>query len=127
MMEHEGITVAPLEESLWERADWLVDGRLYVDVKFMSDGDFNRNVDPKQWQWKWLWKMRTCGGSYAIVNVPRFEGNYTHAHYVNLADDCRLPIVNGLVHIGSGEPVDRNIQFILNLLKNTKHDNSTNQ
>ena len=52
IMENAGCTITSPKDEIWERADWVVDDRLYVDVKYMVDGDFNRSVNAQSWERK---------------------------------------------------------------------------
>ena len=113
LMENAGGTVTALPEKLWERADWLLNGQVYVDVKFMADSDFNKQVNAQAW----AHKIKSCGGRYVIVNVPRYAGGYAYSQTVKLENGARLPIVNGLIDLETGAVVDRNIQRIFQFME----------
>ena len=110
ILENAGCTISSPREEIWERADWVVNDRLYVDVKYMVDGDFNRHVKAQAWEGK----IKDCGGKYAIVNVPRYAGNYSHS--LTLGSDPQLPIINGLIDVETGSVIDKNVQNILDRL-----------
>lgn len=112
ILENAGCEVGSLDENIWERADWVVNNKLYVDVKYMSDGDFNQHVNAQSWKRK----IQECGGNYVVVNVPRQEGNYSFTHSIDIGDGIILPVINGLIEIGTGAVVDRNVQAILDML-----------
>ena len=109
-MESAGCTISSPREEIWERADWVVNDRLYVDVKYMVDGDFNRHVKAQAWEGK----IKDCGGKYVIVNVPRYAGNYSHS--LTLGSDPQLPVINGLIDVETGSVIDKNVQNILDRL-----------
>lgn len=109
IMENAGCKVIPLPDNIWERADWVVNDRLYVDVKFMSDSDFNQHVKVQAWERK----INECGGNYAVVNVPRYAGNYSQTHSIPLDNGIKLPIINGLIDIETGAILDKNVSAIL--------------
>ena len=90
----------------------MVNNRLYVDVKYMVDGDFNRHVKAQAWERK----IKDCGGDYVIVNVPRYVGNYSYLHSLALESGTQLPIINGLIDVETGAVIDKNVQNILNIL-----------
>ena len=110
ILENAGCTISSPREEIWERADWVVNDRLYVDVKYMVDGDFNRHVKAQAWEGK----IKDCGGKYAIVNVPRYAGNYSHS--LTLGSDPQLPVINGLIDVETGSVIDKNVQNILDRL-----------
>ena len=78
----------------------------------MVDGDFNRHVKAQAWEGK----IRDCGGKYAIVNVPRNAGNYSHSHSLPLESNPPLQVINGLVDVETGSVIDKNVQNILDRL-----------
>lgn len=112
ILENAGCTITSLKEEIWERADWVVNNQLYVDVKYMVDGDFNRHVKSQAWERK----IKDCGGDYVIVNVPRYVGNYSYSHSLPLESGTQLPVINGLIDVETGAIIDNNVQNILNIL-----------
>lgn len=112
ILENAACNVGSLPEKIWERADWVVNDKLYVDVKFMSDSDFNQHVNAQSWEQK----IRECGGSYIVVNVPRYAGNYSFTHTIQLESGVNLPIINGLIDVETGAILDKNIQAVLEKL-----------
>lgn len=112
ILENAACNVGSLPEKIWERADWVVNDKLYVDVKFMSDSDFNQHVNAQSWERK----IRECGGSYIVVNVPRYAGNYSFTHTIQLESGVNLPIINGLIDVETGAILDKNIQAVLEKL-----------
>ena len=109
ILENAACKVGTLPEKIWERADWVVNENLYVDVKFMSDSDFNQHVNAQSWDRK----IRECGGCYVVVNVPRYAGNYSYTHTIQLESGANLPIINGLIDVETGAVLDKNVQAIL--------------
>lgn len=112
ILENAACNVGSLPEKIWERADWVVNDKLYVDVKFMSDSDFNQHVNAQSWERK----IRECGGSYIVVNVPRYAGNYSFTHTIQLEGGANLPIINGLIDVETGAILDKNVQAVLEKL-----------
>lgn len=112
ILENAACNVGSLPEKIWERADWVVNDKLYVDVKFMSDSDFNQHVNAQSWEQK----IRECGGSYIVVNVPRYAGNYSFTHTIQLEGGANLPIINGLIDVETGAILDKNVQAVLEKL-----------
>jgi len=112
ILENAACNVGSLPEKIWERADWVVNDKLYVDVKFMSDSDFNQHVNAQSWERK----IRECGGSYIVVNVPRYADNYSFTHTIQLEGGANLPIINGLIDVETGAILDKNVQAVLEKL-----------
>ena len=52
-------------------------------------------------------KIRECGGSYIVVNVPRYAGNYSFTHTIQLEGGANLPIINGLIDVETGAILDK--------------------
>lgn len=112
ILENAGCTITSLKEEIWERADWVVNNQLYVDVKYMVDGDFNGHVKSQAWERK----IKDCGGDYVIVNVPRYIRKYSYSHSLLLESGTHLPVINGLINVETGAIIDKNVQNILNIL-----------
>ena len=57
-------------------------------------------------------KIRECGGSYIVVNVPRYAGNYSFTHTIQLEGGANLPIINGLIDVETGIRTPQQITII---------------
>lgn len=54
--------------------------------------------------------------SYIVVNVPRYAGNYSFTHTIQLEGGANLPIINGLIDVETGAILDKNVQAVLEKL-----------
>lgn len=115
LMEGVGLSVCDLPDELYERADWVVEGkrRLYVDVKYWAPNQHEQESEINEW----LSKATLCNdGLYVIVNVPIYPGlEYRKETTYALNDNTKIVVINGLVNIDTGSVDKENIDNIVRL------------
>ena len=118
LMEGVGLTVRDLPNELYERADWVVEGknRIYVDVKYWAHNEHEEQSDIDDWKQK----AELCNdGLYVIVNVPIYpDVKYKKEHTYRVGNDCKIVVINGLVNISTGEVDQESINAIQRLATN---------
>lgn len=115
LMEGVGLSVYDLPDELYERADWIVEGkrRLYVDVKYWAHSQHEQESDSNEW----ATKASLCyDGLYVIVNVPIYPGlNYKREVVYPLDNGLSLYVLNGLINVTTGTVDDDNMNNIFRL------------
>lgn len=107
LMERLNKTVTALPEELYEQADWVINDKVYVDVKSWAPSEFESKVKAEDW----LNKIERCRGTYLIVNVQWHPG-YANRIMHKLSNGEEIMVINGIINLEDGIINEDNLKWL---------------